>query len=74
MARIVKLDEVLRDIRRKLEAVVARKIREEINLVLPKVYQQLLEALERSEELKLGQLYSREAVMQLVKEELKRVI
>jgi len=68
------VDEVLRDIRRKLEAVAAKHIRNEINMVLPKVYQQLLEALERGEELKLGGLYNREAVMQLVKDELKRVI
>jgi len=68
------VNEVLRDIRRKLEEVAAKKIREQINIALPKVYQQLLEALEKGEELKLEQLYNREEVMGLVKEELKKVI
>ncbi|RLB81450.1 MAG: hypothetical protein DRH17_09130, partial [Deltaproteobacteria bacterium] len=68
------VDEVLRDIRRKLEEIAAKKIREEINIVLPKVYSRLLEALEKGEELRLEQLYNREGVMQLVKEELKKVI
>ena len=35
--------------RRKLEAVATKHIRNEINMVLPKVYQQLLEALEHGE-------------------------
>ena len=64
------VDEVLRDIRKKLEAVAAKKIREEINLVLPKVYQQLLEALERGEELSLSNLYDRERVLEAVRQEL----
>jgi len=68
------VDEILRSIRRRLEAVAAKKIREEVNLVLPKVYQQLLEALENGEELRLGLLYDREAVMRVVREELRKVI
>jgi len=68
------VDEVLADIKKKLEEVALKKIKEEINLVLPKIYQQLLELLERGEDLKLRRFYNREAVMQLVKEELKRVI
>jgi len=68
------VDEVLRNIRRRLEAVAIKKIREEVNLILPKVYQKLLEALQCGEELRLEGLYSREAVMQLVKEELKKVM
>lgn len=68
------VDEVLRDIRKKLEAVAAKKIREEINMVLPKVYQQLLEALENGEELSLSNLYDRERVLEAVRQELGRLM
>ena len=68
------VEEVLRDVRRRLETVARRRIREEVNLALPSVYQQLLDALERGDELELSRLYSREAVARLVREELRRVL
>ena len=65
-------DEVLRDVRRRLVEAAAMRIREELNLALPAVYQELLRALERGEELELERLYSRERVMEAVREELSR--
>jgi len=68
------VDEVLSDVRKKLEAVAVKHIREEVNMVLPKVYAQLLESLEKGEELRLDQLYNRERVISIIREELRKVL
>jgi len=68
------VNEVLSDIRKKLETLATKKIREEINLVLPKVYRQLLSDLERGEKLKLEQFYNRERLLELIREELKKTL
>jgi len=68
------VDEVLSDVRKKLEAVAVKHIREEVNMVLPKVYTQLLETLEKGDELRLDQLYNRERVISIIREELRKVL
>lgn len=68
------VDEVLRDVRRKLEATASKRIREEINLALSNVYQQLLETLEKGEYLRLEQLYNREKILSIIREELRRAL
>ena len=70
----VVVDEVLRDIRQRLMDIAVARIREEINLALPNAYQQLLEALERGEELSLSNLYDRERVLEAVRQELRRLM
>jgi len=68
------VDEVLTDVRKKLEAVAVKHIRDEVNEVLPKVYAQLLESLEKGEELMLERLYNREKVLSIIREELRKVL
>jgi len=61
------------DARKKLEAVAIKRIREDANTILPRVYTRLLEALEEREENRPDRLYNREKVLSIVREEPKKV-